>query len=102
MIIQCHEVERVENLMYEGCESHWHCIHCNDYWPFHCYEMKDLEQMPCPIRSAQAQKGMTKKEVKEALDCIRDMSDEEIAGNGSFIRRTAEEAFALIKNLERR
>ena len=97
MIIQFHEVERVENLMYEGCESHWHCIHCNDYWPFHCYGRKDLEQMPCPVRSAQAQKGMTKKEVKEALDGIRDMSDEEIACNGSFIRRTAEEAFALIK-----
>ena len=51
MVIQCHEVERVEGLMYEGCESHWHCIHCNDYWPFHCYGKKDLEQMECPVRS---------------------------------------------------
>jgi len=46
----CHEVERFENLMYEGCESHWHCIHCDDYWPFHCYGKKDLEQMECPAR----------------------------------------------------
>lgn len=50
MTIDCHEVERVENLMYEGCESHWHCIHCDDYWPFHCYGKKDLEQMKCPAR----------------------------------------------------
>ena len=42
-----HKVERVENLMYKGCEPHWHCIYCDDYWPFHCYGRKDLEQMPC-------------------------------------------------------
>ena len=45
---------------------------------------------------------MNKSEVKEALDVIRDMSDEDIAINGSYIRKIAEEAFALIKNLERR
>ena len=45
---------------------------------------------------------MTKKEVKDALDEIRDMSDEEIADNGQYIRKVAEEAYALIKNLERR
>lgn len=47
-----HEVERVENLMYKGCEPHWHCTHCNDYWPFHCYSRKDLEQMECLARKA--------------------------------------------------
>lgn len=47
----CHEVERFENLMYKGCESHWHCIHCDNYWPFHCYGKKDLEQMECPART---------------------------------------------------
>lgn len=46
--------------------------------------------------------GMTKSEVKKALDEIRDMSDEEIADNGRFIRKVSEEALALIKNLERR
>ena len=51
MAIQCHEVERFENLMYEGCEPHWHCIHCDNYWPFHCYGRKDLEQMECPARN---------------------------------------------------
>lgn len=44
---------------------------------------------------------MTKSEVKKALDDIRDMSNEEIADNAGFIRKAAEEAFALIKNLER-
>jgi len=48
--IKCHKVERFENLMYKGCESHWHCIYCDDYWPFHCYGKKDLEQMECPAR----------------------------------------------------
>ena len=45
-----HEVERFDNLMYDGCEPHWHCIHCDNYWPFHCYKKKDLEHMPCPSR----------------------------------------------------
>ena len=49
--IKYHEVERYENLMYKGCESHWHCIHCDNYWPFHCYGKKDLEQMECPARN---------------------------------------------------
>lgn len=44
---------------------------------------------------------MTKSEVKKALDDIRDMSDEEIADNGKFIRKVSEEALAMIKNLER-
>lgn len=39
--------------MYKGCEPHWHCIHCDNYWPFHCYSRKDLEQMECPARKAQ-------------------------------------------------
>lgn len=56
MITGCHEVERVDNLMYDGCEPHWHCIHCDDYWPFHCYGRKDLEKMECPIRSAKLQR----------------------------------------------
>lgn len=46
-----HEVERFENLMYKGCEPHWHCIHCDNYWPFHCYGRRDLEQMKCPARN---------------------------------------------------
>lgn len=52
-----HEVERVENLMYKGCEPHWHCTHCNNYWPFHCYGRKDLEQMECPARKALKEQG---------------------------------------------
>ena len=46
-----HEVERFENLMYKGCEPHWHCIHCDNYWPFHCYGRRDLEKMKCPVRN---------------------------------------------------
>ena len=45
---------------------------------------------------------MTKSEVKNALDKIREMTDEEVSSNAEFIRKVAEEAFALIKNLERR
>lgn len=45
-----HEVERFENLMYDGCESHWHCVYCDNYWPFHCYNKDDLEKMICPGR----------------------------------------------------
>ena len=47
-----HEVVRFDNLMYQGCEPHWHCIHCEDYWPFHCYGKKDLEQMHCKARKS--------------------------------------------------
>ena len=50
---KCHEVERFENLMYNGCESHWHCICCDGFWPFHCYGKKDLEQMECPAKRKQ-------------------------------------------------
>lgn len=46
--------------------------------------------------------GMTKSEVKNALDVITEMSDKEIAVNSDYIRKVAEEAYALIKNLERR
>lgn len=45
---------------------------------------------------------MTKSEVKNALDDITEMSDKEIAVNADYIRKVAEEAYALIKNLERR
>ena len=45
---------------------------------------------------------MKKVEVKEALDTLRDVSDDDIAINGSYIRKIAEEALSLIKNLERR
>ena len=47
MIQRNHVIERVNNLMYDGCEPHWHCIQCDDYWPFHCYGKRDLEQMEC-------------------------------------------------------
>lgn len=50
-IVKYHEVKRFENLMYKGCEPHWHCIYCDNYWPFHCYGKKDLEQMECPARN---------------------------------------------------
>lgn len=45
---------------------------------------------------------MTKSEVKNALDEITEMSDKEIGYNSNYIRKVAEEAYALIKNLERR
>lgn len=45
---------------------------------------------------------MNKTEVKEYLDHIREMSDDEITINKEFIRKVAENALALIKNLERK
>lgn len=45
---------------------------------------------------------MTKSEVKQALDDIRDMTDDEIDLNSQYIRKVAEAAFALIKSLERK
>lgn len=43
-----HKVERVDNLMYNGCEPHWHCKHCDQYTPFHCYSKEELEtQLLC-------------------------------------------------------
>ena len=49
--VKCHEVKRFKSLMYKGCKPHWHCIHCDKYWPLHCYRKKDLEQMECPARN---------------------------------------------------
>lgn len=57
MMNENHEVERFENLMYKGCEPHWHCVHCDNYWPFHCYGRKDLEQMKCPARITNLEHG---------------------------------------------
>ena len=42
-----HKVELVKDLMYKGCEFHWHCIYCNDYIPVHCYSKEELEKMEC-------------------------------------------------------
>lgn len=42
-----HKVERVDNLMYKGCEPHWRCIYCEECIPFHCYTKQDIENMIC-------------------------------------------------------
>ena len=42
-----HQVVRVDNLMYKGCESHWGCKRCGYIVPFHCYTKEDFEQMEC-------------------------------------------------------
>lgn len=42
-----HKVELVKDLMYKGCELHWHCVHCDDYIPVHCYSKEELENMEC-------------------------------------------------------
>lgn len=64
-----HEVERFENLMYKGCEPHWHCIYCDGYWPFHCYGKKDLEQMECPARKWVDKVKMLKPVPKMCITC---------------------------------
>ena len=42
-----HKVTRVDNLMYKGCEPHWKCIYCNNYYPFHCYSKEEIENIEC-------------------------------------------------------
>jgi len=42
-----HKLIRVENLMYKGCESHWKCVHCGIYVPFHCYKKEVIENSYC-------------------------------------------------------
>ena len=42
-----HKVELVHNLMYRGCEPHWHCTQCDVYIPIHCYTKGELENMDC-------------------------------------------------------
>ena len=42
-----HKAIRVDNLMYKGCEPHWHCTQCDVYIPIHCYTKEELENMDC-------------------------------------------------------
>lgn len=42
-----HKVELVKDLMYKGCELHWHCVHCDKYIPVHCYSKEELENQCC-------------------------------------------------------
>ncbi len=48
--MKTHEVIRVDNLMYKGCEPHWKCIHCGVCIPFHCWDKEDLEKQECKAR----------------------------------------------------
>lgn len=42
-----HKATRVDNLMYEGCEPHWQCVHCKKAVPFHCYTKEEFESQCC-------------------------------------------------------
>lgn len=42
-----HKAERIDNLMYNGCEAHWKCIKCGECVPFHCYTKAQFEQLNC-------------------------------------------------------
>ena len=48
--MKTHEVVKVKNLMYKGCEDHWGCIHCKECWPFHCWDKEDIEKWECKAR----------------------------------------------------
>ena len=57
-----HKVELVKDLMYKGCELHWHCIYCNDYIPVHCYSKEELEKMECKRNNREeAEKALEEK-----------------------------------------
>lgn len=49
-----HKVERINNLMYKGCEPHWRCTICGICIPFHCYSKNDIEKMECPGKKVQS------------------------------------------------
>ena len=44
---ETHKVIQYNNLMYKGCEPHWKCIKCGNYYPFHCYTKEEIESLPC-------------------------------------------------------
>ena len=52
-----HQIKRVDDLMYKGCEPHWHCIICGGYWPFHCYSKEELEKMECKGKETRVTEG---------------------------------------------
>lgn len=68
-----HKVERVDDLMYKGCEPHWHCIQCDDYWPFHCFTDKQLEKMTCNVINSNTVETKVEefKNDKEELEAYR-------------------------------
>ena len=52
-----HQIKRVNDLMYKGCEPHWHCLICGDYWPFHCYSKEELEKTECKGKETRVMEG---------------------------------------------
>lgn len=42
-----HKAERVNNLMYKGCEPHWRCVYCGKCVPFHCWAKDEFEEQEC-------------------------------------------------------
>jgi len=45
--VKTHEMVRVDNLMYRGCEPHWKCKHCVVCIPFHCFTKEQCETQEC-------------------------------------------------------
>ena len=69
--MKTHEVIRVDNLMYKGCEPHWKCIHCGVCIPFHCWDKEDIEKRQCKarkkIRRCKHCLGISGNEIGEAI-----------------------------------
>lgn len=42
-----HNVVKVKDLMYKGCEYHWGCKRCGMVAPFHCYKFEQFAEMKC-------------------------------------------------------
>ena len=55
-----HEVIRVDNLMYKGCEPHWKCVKCGKCVPFHCYSKRDFEMQKCKAEVDKAEQALSK------------------------------------------
>lgn len=42
-----HNIVKVKDLMYKGCEIHWGCTRCGEIYPNHCYNRQQMEEREC-------------------------------------------------------
>lgn len=73
-----HQVVRVDNLMYEGCEPHWKCIHCGICIPFHCFNKEQLEQQECKCKKYSGYAKLTFKLIDQDVIAKSEAEAEEL------------------------
>lgn len=55
-----HNVVRIDNLMYNGCEPHWKCTRCGKCVPFHCYTKEQFENQECNSKNMSIREDILK------------------------------------------